>query len=102
MATEWKGTTNADYLAFKAAPRVEQIESMLEPIRERRTQFDRAQAYVNTELERWRADPESNAAELAEREREWWALRNVEGRLNTEELVVNKAVASISSKPLLG
>jgi chromosome segregation ATPase len=106
MAAEWKGSTTAEYLAFKAAQRAEQIESILAPVRERRTALDSLQAHIQSELTRLRALPDQSdaiTAQIAELEHQWDANRNrIEAPLNAEELIVNKAVASINSKPLAG
>jgi len=106
MAAEWKGGTLADYQAFKAAQRAEQAESLQTPLRERREQLERRQAHIENELERLRSvelntgGSEKLTAQIAELEREWQSGRQIEAKLVAEELVVNKAVTNINSKPL--
>jgi len=74
---------------------------MLSPFEERRAGLEARQAHIQSELERLRAlqqntgGSEKVTTQIAELEREWQTSRQVEARLNEEELVAKNAVAQL-------
>jgi hypothetical protein len=106
MPAEWKGTTPAEYLAFKTQQRAEQIDGMLSPFVEQRATLTSRQTFIGSELERLRDlqaagdTSDSVTDQIAALEREWDTSRQVEVRLNEQEGIAKKAVVSINRQPL--